>query len=158
MDGIVKEWLSNYVQLKSTTDESTIIITDPTRDIMVIKILPEEKEESEPIVIPLDNPRSPAEVFRNPPKWEDEEKADYSTEKLREDFRARLYKEIPEEKELHDNLDLRTKKLAELKIMANKQEREVVASKLKTHHSAYVPHKPDYGSQIDLLPRGRRKD
>ena len=124
MDGIVEEWYGNYAQLKSTTDESTIIITNPTQDIMVIKILPDEdSEEKEPIFIP------------DPPSEELEQV----------------------EAELHNELDLRNKKLADLKIMANEAERQIIANKLKSHApGGYVPHKPNYGSQIDLLPRGRK--
>lgn len=50
IDGIVKEWVSNYVQLESLTDQSMIIITHPEEDIMLIKILldPPAKSESVP--------------------------------------------------------------------------------------------------------------
>ena len=42
------------------------------------------------------------------------------------------------EEELHNNLDLRNKKLAELKIMANDAERQIIANKLKTHFPSQV--------------------
>lgn len=127
MDGIVEEWCGNYAQLKSTTDESTIIITNPTEDIMVIKILAEEvpeetseeSEEKEPevISIPLAPSRSSAEVFRDPPSFS----------------------------EPHSAYDLaRNKSLAELKIMANEQERQIIANKLKNHYPSQTK-RPQYG-------------
>lgn len=150
IDGIVEEWFGNYAQLKSTSDESTIIITNPTQDIMVIKILPDEipeeiTEPQEPVIIPMGRePRSPAEVFRNPPKFSSDTPAD--------EF-ARVLEDIPD-----PTSDARNKSLAELKIMMNEQEKKIIAQKLKTHiPSGYVPHKPNYGTRMDLLPRGKRR-
>ncbi len=136
-EGIVEEWFANVVQLRSLHDDSILIITHPTEDIMLIKIMPEqaldEVEEVSPTPIP----------------WEHEEKANYGTKELRQEFRERLYgpqdldeqfKAAAEATDPHD-IDS-VKSLAELRIELNKQERRIIAEKLKEHRPNAAPYKP----------------
>lgn len=70
---------------------------------------------------------------------------------LREEIAIKL-KEAREE-----NPELQEKPLKELRQLVITQEKQIIANKIKEHFpSAYKPHKPNYGSQMDLLPPGRR--
>lgn len=125
IEGIVLEWYGNYAVLKSIVDESTMIITNPDEDIMLIKIIPPKDETK---TIPLDGPRSPEEVFRDPPKWAPP--AGRNTED-----------KTPE----NNPFDVdRNKTLAELHAMKAQEERDIIAKKLRTHFPTTV-RRPEYG-------------
>jgi len=69
---------------------------------------------------------------------------------------AEEIKEKLEEARSQEDPELQGKTIAELKQMVRAQERQMIANKIKHHFpSAYAPHKPNYGSQIDLIPRRR---
>jgi len=52
--------------------------------------------------------------------------------------------------------ELQSKSITQLKQLVKIQEKKIIANKIREHFpSAYVPHKPNYISQIDLLPRGK---
>lgn len=137
-EGIVEGWFNNVVQLKALDGESNLIITNPEQDIMLIKVWDEKFEEPQP------EPTMP-----EPPRWEDEEKANYSTESLRKEFQERLYgkdQTFEEAAATHDpsNPDDR-KSLAELRVELAKQERKIIAEKLREHRpSAYKPTQVPY--------------
>ncbi len=111
-EGIVEEWFNNVVQLKSLDGESVLIITHPAEDIMLIKILLDKAPEVE---VPEDGPT--------------EEEADAF---------ASQFDEPPTDYNKPDEV----KSLAELRIEKAKQERRIIAEKLREHvptRSAYVP-------------------
>jgi hypothetical protein len=125
IEGIVKEWVIGSVQLQSLNDESIMIILHPEEDIMLIKVLADEPEE-------------PAEEEKDAPP-------------LKEEIVAKL-----EEIRTEEDTDLQGKSIAELKQLVKAQERQIIANKIKEHYpSAHAPHKPNYGSQVEFLPRGR---
>lgn len=131
VEGIVEKWLPTVTAvLKSLEDGSTLVITRPTDDILFLKILP-EPEIKEEIPSPM------------PPRWEDEEKANYDVESLRQEFRERLYgpeKKFQEVVQATDPHDMDSvKSLAELKQELIKTERQIIADKLREHRpSAYA--------------------
>lgn len=136
IEGIVEKWIPTVTAvLRSLEDNSTLIITKPTDDIMLTKIFPKLSEAE----------KVKQKIMAQPPvhRWEDEEKANYSVESLREEFRERLYG--PEEKfkeaakALDPNNEDDIKSLAELKQELIKTERQIVAEKLREHRPAYAP-------------------
>lgn len=111
IEGIVKSWNSNSVQLFSLDGKSTSIITHPNEDIRVIKVIHETQVSSEAINNVLD--KIPATVS-------------VPVQELEKQFEE-IYNQ-PSENEL------RLKNLAELKKELIKQEKEIIASKLRSHH------------------------
>lgn len=102
-EGIVEEWFANTVQLRSVDGESILIITHPSEDIMLIKIILEKKEE-ETLVSEL------------------------------EEQQVVLEKKFEEQREVTDpNNSDSIKTLAELRIEMAKQERRIIAEKLREH-------------------------
>ena len=120
MEGLVEKWSSGGATLTSVTDESTIIITHPDEDVMIIKILPPE-------TIP-----DPTQENKKPTK----ETHKYTT--VDAAFEA-ITKESADPFD-----DLRNKTLAELKTKANEQEKKIIANKLKRHVPTHV-RRPNYG-------------
>lgn len=133
IEGTVVEWYGNYALLKSIVDESTMIITNPGEDIMLIKIIPSKNEA---ITIPLEGPRSPAEVFRDPPKW-----ATPSGRNTEENLEEK-FQQIAESADPYD--DVQNQKLADLYAEKAKQEKEIIGKKLRTHYPSQV-RRPEYG-------------
>lgn len=86
------------------------------------------------------------------------DKSEESTEEkgappLKEEIVAKL-----EEIRSEEDVDLQTKSIAELKQLVKTQEKQIITNKIKEHFpSAYVASKPNYSSQIDSLPRGKRR-
>jgi len=105
-EGIVEEWFNNVVQLRSLDGESILIIPHPNEDIMLIKIV-------------LDKPKSEAEVIK--------EKI------IKKQTHSDLEKELQKVYEQPSGDDLRTKKMAELKVLMAEQEKKIIADKLKDH-------------------------
>ena len=103
-EGIVEEWFNNVVQLRSLDGESVLIIPHPNEDIMLIKIV-------------LDKPKS--EVIK--------EKI------IKKQTHSDLEKELQKVYEQPSGDDLRTKKMAELKVLMAEQEKKIIADKLKDH-------------------------
>lgn len=129
IEGIVKEWVSNYVELQSLNDESIMIIAQPEEDIMLIKVLPDK---------PAKNPE-----------------VNESAEK--EQIRQKL-KEVEEPPQTEEAAVLQQKNIAELRRMVVEQDKKMIQRKVRDHFpSGYTPHKPDYGNQIDMIPPGARK-
>jgi hypothetical protein len=117
-EGIVEEWLANTVQLKSLDGESILIITHPTEDIMLIKVMLDKPEEVEV------EPESTQEEVR--------------------DFDSQ-FQEAAKTTDPND-VDA-VKSLAQLRIELNKQERRIIAEKLKDHRpskGAYQPSTTPY--------------
>jgi len=107
-EGIVEEWYNNYVKLKALDGKSYLIIHHPNEDIMLTKVMVEEKEENS----------------APPPTLE------------------KVIQEAPVEP--IDQMALDAKSKAELQIEMAKQEREIVAAKLREHHIGEVK-KVKYG-------------
>jgi hypothetical protein len=104
-EGIVQsDWMNSIVQLLSLDGESVIIIPHPNEDIMLIKIV-------------LDKPKS--EVIK--------EKI------IKKQTHSDLEKELQKVYEQPSGDDLRTKKMAELKVLMAEQEKKIIADKLKDH-------------------------
>lgn len=114
-EGIVEEWYNNVVQLKSLDGESVLIITHPAEDIMLIKIILDKPEEVEEV------PEPPQDL-------------------------PALEKRFEEAREATDPHDIDSvKSLAELRIELNKQERRIIADKLREHRpTAYTPSTTPY--------------
>lgn len=82
-------------------------------------------------------------------------------EQVKECLATPMREEIVEKLEeirAETDTDLQSKSIVELRNLVGKQEREIISKKIKENFpSAYSPHKPSYGSQMDLLPRGRKR-
>jgi sRNA-binding regulator protein Hfq len=117
VEGTVEDWLDNYVQLKSITDESVIIISHPAEDIMLVKIFPLQTEEKE------------EEPVSEPPS-ENEAEAEF-----------RAFYDQPR-RSAYDLSANRT--LAELHAMRAEEERQIISRKLKSHYPSQVK-RPAYG-------------
>lgn len=115
-EGIVEEWETNVVQLRSLDGESILIIPHANEDISLIKIV---------LSIPqIDLPESKTETVKLP-KGELEEKYQQAVALPTED-------------------PTRVKTLAELRIMMAAQEKQIISEKVKDHHITEVP-KAKYG-------------
>lgn len=115
-EGTVEEWFANTVQLRSLDGESILIITHPSEDIMLIKILLEKTEEEDLV-----------------PALEEQQ--------------VELEKKFEEQREVTDPNDVTSiKSLAELRIEMAKQERRIIAEKLRDHRPGSTgARKVEYG-------------
>lgn len=129
VEGIIEIWEENRVQLKSLDGKSILIISHPSRDIMLIKIILEEEDYQLP-----------------PEQWDIDERT--SAQKVADKIRAKasvqkteLEEKFDEAVEVHDpnNPDDR-QSLAELRVELAKQERQIIAEKLREHRPS--PYKP----------------
>jgi hypothetical protein len=131
VEGYVIVWELQRVVLKSLDGESLLIVHHPERDIMMTKIILNSEPEEE---FPVFTPES-KEITELENKWE-ETLAGPSDD------------------------ELRTKKLAELKVLMIEQEKKIIRDKVRSHShessSAYSPHPVKYQSP-DLTKIGRRK-
>ena len=129
VEGIVECWEPGNYKLKSLNDSSLLIIISPEEDIMIIKVILKEKEQSLP-------------------------KQDFLDETIKEQANNNTQlTQITED--VIDNLsaqDLRTKKLVELKQAAAKIEREDIASKLRNHKIGEIK-EVNYGYPSFLNPK-----
>jgi hypothetical protein len=118
-EGIVESWLVDEVQLKSLDGESILIITRPTEDIMLIKILLEIPKENE---------------------------EQLEVHSIDEEIKSDLKEKVELATEAMDPTNIESiKTLAELKIELAKQERKIIAEKLREHRpSAYAPSTTPY--------------
>lgn len=132
-EGIVEEWYGNYVKLKALDGQSYMIIHHPNEDIMLTKVMLDNNSEELPAPDPTPTPpKSQAQVIADKIRAKAEEKVEPIDEQA---------------------LDAKSK--AELQIELAKQEREIVAAKLRDHHVGDVK-KVKYG-QPGFLPKPRAK-
>lgn len=122
VEGYVIVWeLSSCVKLKSLDSESVLIIHHPARDIMMTKVIIEPIVEEE---IP-EKPPEPKPMSELQSEW-DETLAGPSDD------------------------ELRTKRLAELKVLMVEQEKKIIRERVRSHRhessSAYSPHPVKYQS------------
>ncbi len=116
-EGIVEEWYANEVKLKSLDGESILIITHPAEDIMLIKVFLEKLPEEEP--------------------------EDYGpTEEEVREFEG-SFQEVADTTDPFDPDQV--KSLAQLRIDLIKQDKKIVAEKLKNHQPSTGPGKVQYG-------------
>lgn len=115
-EGIVEEWFNNVIYLKALDGESKLIITNPEQDIMLIKVWDEKAPEVEP---------------------KEPEPVDLPTEEEAKEW-ASHFQEVAETHDPYNPDDRKT--LAELKIELAKQERKIIAEKLREHRPS--PYKP----------------
>lgn len=115
IEGFVKSWNANSVHLNSLDGKSTSIITHPDEDIRVIKVMHDIHVSSSLIDQALSN----VPVKPSPNITELEQKLDEAYN-------------LPSEDEL------RIKTIAELKKELIKQEKEIIANKLRSHHVGEV--------------------
>jgi hypothetical protein len=106
VEGIVEEWNDESMILKSIGEKSYIIIKRPQSDIMLIKVMLDSVAEKNKIEPKLDT-------------------NDYKSE-LNSEFN-RVYNQPSGD-------PLRDKRLAELKILINEADRQIISNKLKSHH------------------------
>ena len=109
IEGTVKSWNANSVHLISLDGKSTSIITHPDEDIRVIKVLHESEDSKE-----------------------EKEVKPKSIDSLVQEKTA-LEQKFDETYKQPSNEDLRLKNLVNLKKELIKQEKEIVANKLKEH-------------------------
>jgi hypothetical protein len=134
VEGIVEEWTTNSVHLRSLSDQSLLIILHPDEDIMLIKVMPEALVEEE----------SMAEVPA-------------VTHPIREKIRAKL-KEVEQPM---DDAELQNKTVAELRLLAIEQEKQILVNKIKEHFpgGSAGSKKSNYVSQaaivLDRKPYGK---
>lgn len=127
IEGIVKEWVSNYVELRSLSDESIMIIAHPEEDIMLIKVLPDK---------PVKEPKS-------------------AVEEMADKIRAKAAEIVENPPQTEEQAELQQKSIAELKRMVTEQDRKMIRKRIRDHYpSAYQPRKAGYGNQIDMIPPG----
>jgi hypothetical protein len=123
VEGIVEEW-GETVQMLSLDGESILIIPRPSEDIMLIKILLISEEE-----IPKESFKDPelvVAISNNVP------------------YPNSLEEEFDEVYNQPSGDDLRTKKMAELKILLAEQDKKIVSEKIKDHHIGNT-RKVEYG-------------
>jgi hypothetical protein len=115
VEGYVEFWDSTQVQLKSLDNKSILIINHPDDGISVIKIM-------------LNEPQ----------------KETIKPELIKQENLTDLDKQFKQTYDQPSGDDLRTKKLAELRILQAEQEKKIVSEKLRQHHIAEV-RKVTYG-------------
>jgi len=108
VEGLVEEWFNNHVQLKSLDGESVLILTRPEEDIMLIKILLDKLPEKTALKNPDDYRSSKEDADHFCSSFDNPLVTDYNN---------------PDE----------VKSLAELRIELAKQERRIIAEKLREH-------------------------
>lgn len=117
-EGYVILWHPNAIKLKSLDGDSVFIIHHPDRDIVMTKVIldPPAEVETEPKVL------VPLEGTTD------------------------LQQRWQETYDGPSDDELRTKKLAELKVLMIEQEKKIIKDKMKTHEStsAYSPMPPRY--------------
>lgn len=106
-EGIVVEWFNNYAKLRSLDGESILIIHHPDQDIILTKIVLENQ------------PKSFAEAMKK-----------REQKKVLEE----IVKDSQKENVSNPFDSDHNKSLAELHLELAKQEREIIAKKLKNHH------------------------
>lgn len=106
VDGIVQEWNNNQIILQSN-DNSIIVILHPSQDIILYKIVMNISDKEE--------------IKQDIKKYEPDNNSE-----LEEQFK-KTYEKSSED-------PLRLKSLAELKILMNKEERQNIANKLRSHY------------------------
>lgn len=114
IDGIVISWSGNSVCLTSLDGNSTSIITHPNEDIRVIKIIHKNYVSSNSINKSLNNIPDKETIVKN----------------LQDQFDVAY--------QLPSDDSLRIKTMAELKKELIKQEKEIIANKLRSHHIGEV--------------------
>lgn len=126
IEGVVESWEKDNYIIRSLTDESLMIIQSPQEDIMVIKIMPVmEPAEDNPPVVDLAKDCGIKVILGALPKIND-------TGMKPEKVSQAIVRDALGAEEITE-LELRTKKLAELHLMKIKADREMVANRLKDH-------------------------
>ena len=111
-EGFVHSWEKDNYVIKSLDGKSLLIILNPYEDIIAIKVMLDQKENVQ----------------------------EQTVQKVQEEKPKTIINNIPEQKEIQEDLqpltsnDLKLKKLAELRISLAKQEREIISNKLKSHN------------------------
>lgn len=126
-EGIVEEWYDNYVKLKAIDGKSYLIIHRPGEDIMLTKVMLDENSEENPE--PEEGPKPNKPRPTGPQLTLEEAFQQLSSE---------------EDEEALDMQALDAKSKAELQVQLAKQEREIMAAKLRDH-SVEGPKKVMYG-------------
>jgi hypothetical protein len=103
LEGIVKHWSPHQIVLISTDESSTSVLLHPKEDVRVVKVLHKESDLLSQI------PEKPEEV------------------------KTQLEKKFDETYQMPSEDELRLKTLADLKSELNRQEKIIIASKLKEH-------------------------
>jgi hypothetical protein len=115
-EGIVEEWSSNEVQLRSLDKDSILIITHPNEDISLIKIILSIPKIDLPIADKIDNT---TEVINS-------QELEFAKNDLEHKFQ--------EAKKLSSNDPTRVKTISELRIMMAAQEKKIISEKIQNHY------------------------
>lgn len=105
VEGIIENWTDEEVVLLSLDGESLLILPQPQRDIMLIKIVLDDKEKIKPVEKP--KPKLP---------------------------QSELHKQFEEVLALPSDTPGRIETLAELRKQLTEADKAIVARKLKEHH------------------------
>ncbi len=109
VEGIIEEWNDDSIILKSIGEKSYVIINRPQSDIMLIKVMLDYAPEKNKTL-----------------NKEQEQVTNTYKEELSSEF-AKVYNQPSGD-------PLRDKRIAELKILINEADKEIISNKLKNHH------------------------
>jgi sRNA-binding regulator protein Hfq len=121
IEGIVEEWSNTGVSLCSISDQSLILILHPMEDLMMIKILADKSESLQSTEEPDQAPS------------------------LQDQIRTQLQNITPTE-----DPDLQKLSIAELKRLADQQDKQMITNKIRQHFPA-GSQKPNYTTQSTVL-------
>ncbi len=111
LEGTIEEWSNKKVSILSVDKKSTSVILHPKYDIRVVKIIHEENESEK----------------------ESEKEKVLQSFPVKPIVQAELQEKFKQVQQSPSNDELRLKTLTELKEELNKQEKIMIASKLKEH-------------------------
>jgi len=125
IEGIVEEWTDKSVQLRSLDGESILIITHPSEDIMLIKIMLEKVEQDDVLSHEQnDAPSEPSNIIQT-------------------DLEVKFSEKLSEPSD-PENED-RNKSLADLKKEMVEHDRQLIINKLREHRPTGNESKVKYG-------------
>jgi hypothetical protein len=129
-EGIVEEWHGNYVKLKALDGKSYLIIHHPGEDIMLTKVMVDENSEEKSLAQQV---KEKIEAKGTKPRPTEPQLT------LEEAFQ-----QLSTEDDTIDMQALDAKSKAQLQVELAKQEREIIAAKLRDH-TIEGPKKVQYG-------------
>lgn len=139
-EGFIESWSeeTGYI-LRTLSNDGFIIINNPKEDLIAVKIVCSSKEEVKQISNYIESTINRQNVLiSNKIKEQPNNQIDNSSQADEQD----------------ENLDFKLRKLADLKIMAAKQDREIISSKLKDH--SFTEMKPvTYGIPLNIKIRSK---
>ncbi len=131
MEGLVKEWGDESINLLSLNGNHNSIIFNPAQNIIAVKIIHSKPENI---------------------NSEDEDFSELQTSSLEENNQSLEEKFEQTYNEPSENNDLRLKKLSDLRVELAKQDKKIISEKLKDHNVGGVK-MVQYGSPNIFLKK-----